>query len=124
MLGGQVFLPIVGQGFVEFAVLFLGNVVGVASPDGLGFVQLLIFDVLFLDGLFLLLVFIGFVLVLVFTDILNFGSVILLLLLVFHLFLNLVVRHLLIALLLNQQFDRIPDKLGMFLDHILDTFLF
>lgn len=48
VLDGQVFFPIVSQGLVEFAVFFLGNVVGVASPDGLGFVQLFILDVFFL----------------------------------------------------------------------------
>merc|ERR1711963_1212323 len=68
--------------------------------------------------------FVSFVLILVFADILNFRSVILLLLLVFHLFLGLIVRHLLIALLLHQKLNGIPDKLGMFLDHILDAFLF
>ena len=48
VLDGQVFFPIVGQRLVEFAVFFLRNVVGVASPDGLGFVQLFVLDVFFL----------------------------------------------------------------------------
>ena len=48
VLDSQVFLPIVGQGFVEFSVFFLRNVIRVASPNGFGLVQLLILDVFFL----------------------------------------------------------------------------
>jgi hypothetical protein len=35
----QVVLPIVGERFVEVLVLFGGDVLGVASPDGLGLVE-------------------------------------------------------------------------------------
>lgn len=54
-LDSQVVLPIVGEGLVEFSVLFGGNVVRVAGPQGLGFVQLLLLCVLLLHSLFLLL---------------------------------------------------------------------
>jgi hypothetical protein len=49
VLDGQVVFPVVGQGFVELAVFLLGDVVGVARPNGLGFVQLLVFGVLDLE---------------------------------------------------------------------------
>ena len=48
MLDREVFFPVVCQGLVKLAVLLLRNVVRVASPDGLGLVQLLVFGVLLL----------------------------------------------------------------------------
>ena len=47
-------LPVVGERLVEGAVLILGDVGGVARPDGLCLVQLLILDGLLLDLLRLL----------------------------------------------------------------------
>lgn len=61
--------PIVGQALVECAVLFTGDVRGVARPDGLGLVQLLVGGLLFLDLLGLLV----FGLVLFIFDFLDFG---------------------------------------------------
>ena len=48
MFDGQMFLPIVGQGFVKFAVFLLRNVIGITGPNGFCLVQFLIFSVLFL----------------------------------------------------------------------------
>jgi len=57
MLDGEVVLPVVGERLVERAVLFLGDVVGVAGPDRLGLVELLKLglDLLDLLGLLVLL---------------------------------------------------------------------
>ncbi len=49
VLHGQMFFPVVGEALVEFAVLFLRNVVGIPGPDGLGLVELLVLGVLFLQ---------------------------------------------------------------------------
>merc|ERR1719333_183081 len=121
MFDGQMFFPIVGQGFVKFAIFLLRNVIGVTGPDGFCLVQFLIFGVFFLDGFLLFLVFVSFVFVFVFSDIFNFGLVISALLFVlFHfLLLGFVVRNFLIAFLLNQKFDGITNELGVFLNHIL-----
>jgi len=54
MLDGEVFLPIVGQGFVEATVLSGGDVLGDPRPDGLGRVEFLVFNGNFLDLLCLL----------------------------------------------------------------------
>merc|ERR1711893_271754 len=102
------FFPIVGQGFVKFAIFLLRNVIRVTGPDGF------------------FLVFVGFVFVFIFTDIFNFGLVIFALLFVlFHFLLfGFVIRNFLVAFLLNQKFDGITNELGVFLDDILDTSLF
>ena len=57
VLDGKVLLPVVGQALVEGGVLLGGDLGGVARPDGLGLVELLVLDGLLLDllGLFLLL---------------------------------------------------------------------
>ena len=83
-------------------------------------------EITYLDGFLLFLVFVGFVFVFIFADILNFGLVIFALLFVlFHfLLLGFVIRNFLVAFLLNQKFDGITNELGVFLDHILDTSLF
>jgi hypothetical protein len=54
MLDGEMFLPIVGQALVEGTILFGGNVLRVPRPNGLGLVELLIFNGDFLDLLRLL----------------------------------------------------------------------
>ena len=59
MLDGEVVLPVVGERLVEGAVLILGDVGGVARPDGLGLVELLVRllgDLLLLRLLLLVLV--------------------------------------------------------------------
>ena len=97
------FLPVVGQGFVELSVLFGRDVVRVARPDGLCFVEDFVFAVFLLDGLLLFLV--TFVLVvIVLTQILDLGFVFLhgLLAVRFLLFfLFLVIADFLLAFLLN-----------------------
>ena len=42
VFNGQVVFPVIGQGLVELAILFLGDVIGISSPDWLGLVQFLI----------------------------------------------------------------------------------
>ena len=66
MLHGEVVLPVVGQALVERGVLLGGDVRGVARPDGLGLVELLVRGLLLLDLLRLLLL--GLVLVLDFLN--------------------------------------------------------
>jgi hypothetical protein len=61
-------LPVVGQRLVERTVLLLGDIAGVASPDGLGLVELLVDNLLLLDLLGLLLV-----LILVLIDLFDLG---------------------------------------------------
>ena len=61
VLDGEVLLPVVRQALVEGGVLLLGDLLGVARPDGLSLVELLVLNGLLLDllrllGLFLLLV--------------------------------------------------------------------
>ena len=63
MLDGEVVLPVVGERLVEGAVLLLRNVGGVARPDGLGLVELLVRllgDLLLLRLLLLVLVLVDF----------------------------------------------------------------
>jgi hypothetical protein len=45
VLDSQMLLPVVGERLVELSIFFLGDIVGVTSPDGLGLVQLFIFGV-------------------------------------------------------------------------------
>lgn len=63
VLDGKVVLPVVGEGLVERGVLFLGDVGGVAGPDGLGLVELLLLLLDLLDLLGLLLLLLLFVLI-------------------------------------------------------------
>ena len=76
MLDGEVVLPIVGQALVERSVLLLGDLRGVARPDGLRLVELLVLNLLLLDLLGLLLL-----LFLLLIDLLNLGLLLTLLLL-------------------------------------------
>ena len=77
VLDGSVLLPVVGEGLVEGSVLVLGDVVGLAHPDGLHGVEVLplVADLLDLLGLLLLL---GVILV----DLLDLGLVVVLVVLV------------------------------------------
>ena len=68
VLDGEVIFPIVGQALVEGGIIFLGDVVGIASLDGLGLVEFLVGRLLLLDFLGLLLLFF-----LLFVDLLNLG---------------------------------------------------
>lgn len=60
-------LPVIGQALVERAVLLRLDVVGIAGPNGLRLVELLVLNLLLLD-LFLFLLVLGFVFVLYFLD--------------------------------------------------------
>ena len=122
VLDGQMVLPVVGQRLVELSVLVLADIVGVASPDGLGLVQLLVDRVLLLDRLLLLLV-LFLVSIFIFTNIFNFGLLVLGSLVFLLLFLGLIIAHLLVALLLNQKLDWVANELGVLLDYFLDLFL-
>ena len=55
MLDSQVVFPIVGQALVEGRVLLWSDITGVASPERLGLVELLVLNSLLLDFLGLLL---------------------------------------------------------------------
>ena len=66
MLDSEVILPVVGQALVERSILLLGDLGGVARPDGLRLVELLGRHLLLLDLLRLLLL--GLVLVLYLLD--------------------------------------------------------
>ena len=67
MLDSQVVFPIVGQALVEGRVLLWSDITGVASPERLGLVELLVLNSLLLDLLGLLL------LLLVLVDLLDLG---------------------------------------------------
>ena len=87
MFDGEMVFPIVGQGLVEAAVFFLGDVRGISSPQGLGLVQ-------FLSLLGNLLDFFGlFLLVGLFIDLFNLGFLVFVILFsLFFLFLDFFLR--------------------------------
>jgi len=117
VLDSEVVLPIVGEGLVEGSILLLGDVLGVASPDGLpklrlsvicGFryvggkgslllVQLLLLDLGLLDLLGL-----GLLLLLIIIDLLDLGLLVIALL---GDLLGLLIRDLLLGLLLDVEVD-------------------
>merc|ERR1712137_1087573 len=113
VLDGKVVLPVVAKRLVECTVLLLGDLSGVASPDGLGLVELLLLDLALLDLLGLLLV----ILLLVLVDFLDLGLVVVLLVL---LLLGLLVGDLGLGLLQDVKVDGVGDKLGVLLDDLLD----
>merc|ERR1712223_1961722 len=123
MFDDQMFFPIIGQGFVKFTIFLLTNIVRVASPDGFGFVQLLIFNIFFLDGLFLLFIFVSFVFILIFTNVFNFRFITLFLFLYHFIIIGFVIRYFLVALFLNQKFDGIANELGVLFHNLFDLFL-
>ena len=115
VLDGGVLLPVVGEGLVEGSVLVLGDVVGLAHPDGLHGVEVLplVADLLDLLGLLLLL---GVVLV----DLLDLGLVVVALLV---LIVVVVIGDLLLGGLLGVELDGEADELGVLLDEVLDALL-
>ena len=115
VLDSKVVLPVVGERLVEGSVLLLGDVGGVAGPDGLGLVKLLFLDLALLDGLGLLLL-LFFILV----DLLDLG---LLVLLAFLLLLSLLIGDLLLGLLQDVEVDGVGDELGVLADNLLDAAL-
>lgn len=130
VLDGEMFLPVVGQTFVERAVLLGGNLGGVARPDRLGLVELLVLNGLLLNLLGLLL------LVLFIVDLFDFGLFLVLLLLDgFFLVLDLLFgvsdliksqaskKFYLLNLLGHRQLNGIRDEFGVLLDDVLDALL-
>ena len=113
MLDGKVVLPVVGERLVERTVLLLGDLGGVASPDGLGLVELLLLDLALLDLLGLLLL----LLLLVLVDLLDLGLVVVLLVLGL---LGLLVGDLSLGLLQDVKVDGVGDELRVLLDNLLD----
>jgi hypothetical protein len=73
VLNGQMIFPVVGQALVEFAIFFLGNIIGVACPNWLGLVQFLILCVLNLDSLLFLAILL--VSILIIANIFNLGLI-------------------------------------------------
>mmetsp|Transcript_17764 Transcript_17764/g.57462 ORF Transcript_17764/g.57462 Transcript_17764/m.57462 type:complete len:716 (-) Transcript_17764:251-2398(-) len=112
VLDREVLLPIIGERLVEGGVLVLGDLVGVAHPDGLLLVHELplVADLLDLLGLLLLLL-IG--------DLLDLALLVLALLGL----LLLVVGDLLLGGLLGPQGDGVGDELGVLLDEVLEAAL-
>ena len=115
VLDGSVLLPVVGEGLVEGSVLVLGDVVGLAHPDGLHGVEVLplVADLLDLLGLLLLL---GVILV----DLLDLGLVVVAL---FVLIVVVIIGDLLLGGLLGVELDGEADELGVLLDEVLDALL-
>ena len=113
VLDGGVLLPVVGEGLVEGGILVLGDVVGLAHPDGLHGVEVLPLVADFLDLLGLLLL-LGVLLV----DLLDLKLVVVALLV-----LVVVVGDLLLGGLLGVELDGEADELGVLLDEVLDALL-
>ncbi len=113
----RVVLPVVGERLVEGSVLLLGDVLGVASPDGLLLVELLLLDLSLLDllGLGLLLL-----LLLLVIDLLDLGLLVVIDLLDL---LGVLIGDLLLGLLLDVKVDGVRDELGVLLDDLLDLAL-
>ncbi|CAG9942373.1 unnamed protein product [Clonostachys rosea f. rosea IK726] len=116
VLDSEVVLPVVGERLVEGGILLLGDVLGVASPDGLLLVELLLLDLGLLDllglGLLLLLLFLV-------VDLLDAG-LLLVTLLGDLLDLSILIGDLLLGLLLDVEVDGVGDELGVLLDDLLD----
>lgn len=113
MLDGEVVLPVVGEALVELGLLFLGDVRGLALPDGLVLVDLLLLVVYLLDLLFLLLV-------LLLALLLDLALFLGLLLLVLHV---VIVGDLLLLGLLAEELDGELDELGVLADDVLQLLL-
>ncbi|KUI71639.1 hypothetical protein VM1G_11779 [Cytospora mali] len=117
VLDSKVVLPVVRQGLVEGSILLLVDVGGVASPDGLLLVELLLLDCRLLDLLGLLLLLLLLTLI---VDLLDLGLLVVTLLGGLLLLLSLLIRNLLLGLLLDVEVDGVGDELGVLLDDLLD----
>merc|ERR1719446_1456943 len=113
MLDRKVLLPVVGKRLVESAILLLGDLLRLASPDGF----LLVHEVPLVGHLLHRL----FLLLFLFLDLLNLGLVAILLLLL--VFLVIVVIDFLVDSLLGPERDRIVDELRVLLHKIFQTTL-
>lgn len=118
VLDGEVVLPVVGQRLVESSVLLLADVGGVASPDGLLLVELLLLNLGLLDLLGLGLLLLALLLII---DLLNLGLLVVTLL--GGLSLSILIRDLLLLLLLDVEVNGVGDELGVLLDNLLDLAL-
>jgi hypothetical protein len=98
VLDSKVIFPVIGQALVERCILLLGDIAGIASPDGFGLVELLVGSLGFFDLLGLLL----FLLILIF-DLLDLG-----ILAFFDLFL--VILDLLRAMIILETKDKLQDR--------------
>mmetsp|Transcript_13642 Transcript_13642/g.18068 ORF Transcript_13642/g.18068 Transcript_13642/m.18068 type:complete len:282 (+) Transcript_13642:988-1833(+) len=118
MLHSSMVLPVIGQAFVERTVLFWSHVISLAHPYRLLAVQVIPVVCDLLD-LFRLLWLFGFVIIF-FGDILDLRSIIFLafFLIIFFLF---VIRYFLLFGLLDVEFDRETNKLGVLLHQVLQT---
>lgn len=130
MLDGKVVFPVIGQTLVERGVLFGGDLGGVASPDGLGLVKLLVLGLGLLDLFGLLgLSF----LVLDFLDLLVFTLSDFLVILDLLQFVQFAVNIQILAkcgrstnlfnLLCNNELNGVGDEFGVLLDDLLDLLL-
>ncbi|KAI3479872.1 hypothetical protein L1887_58069 [Cichorium endivia] len=116
VLDGEVVLPVVGERLVEGRVLVGGDLLGVARPEGLGLVELLLLGLELLDLLLGLVVLLGVLVV----DLLDLGLllgvvggvVLLLLLLLLDLDLD---------LLGDDELDGVGDELRVLLDDLADA---
>jgi len=116
-------LPVIGQALVELTILLVRNVIRVPGPNRLGLVQLFILNVLLLDLLGLLLVFLILFLIII-IDVLNLWLVLIILTFLFLFCLgSFLILDFLLTLLLNGQFDWITNKLGVLLDNLLNLAL-
>jgi len=115
VLDREVVLPVVGEALVEGALLLLGDVGGFALPDRLVLVDLLELVVHLLDLLGLLL--------LVLVLLLDLALLVLLLLVLLLLVLVVLVGDFLLLGLLDLEFDRELDELGVLADDVLELLL-
>ena len=99
VLDSKMVLPVVGEGLVEGSILLLGDVLRVASPDGLLLVELLLLDLGLLDLLGL-----GLLLLLIIVDLLDLG---LLVVSILGSLFSIFVRDLSLGLLLDVEVDRV-----------------
>ena len=119
VLDGEVLLPVVGEGLVEGAVLLLGDLLGLARPDGLLLVQEVPLVRHLLD-LLLLLLLLGLVLL---VDLLDLGLVVVVVVLLVLVLVLVVVVDLLLGGLLGPELDGVADELGVLLDEVLEAAL-
>jgi len=124
VLDGEVVLPVVGDGLVESAILFGGDVIGLAHPDGLLLVELFPLVGHLLDLLGLLFLFFGFF---GFINLFDLWLITIFLLFAFLfgflLLFGIGVSDFLFGALLTVELDRETDELGMLLDEVLKAAL-
>jgi hypothetical protein len=113
------FLPIVGEGFVEVGIFFFGNGISLSHPDWFVFVNIFEFRVNFLH--LLLFLFLWFVVFFFF----NFNVFVFLFSIFFvFLFFLFIIRDFFLGSLFNLELNWEGNELRMFLDQILNSSLF